>query len=120
MTDWYFGGMFDETFWAVVGKKRFRGRTAAEVLRLLVAQAGEPDLSWMSKVRLLDALCRLELSFAIKRRGEQVQWTLSPFRDPPEASGIGKTTIGAAIDALIRSARIRHGAQWALTGTSLP
>ena len=53
MTDWYFAGMFDETFWAVVRKQTLRGRTAAEVLRLLVVKAGEPDLSWISKLRLL-------------------------------------------------------------------
>src|ERR1700747_1063714 len=101
--------MFDETFWAVVGKQRLKGRTAAEVLRPLVAQAREPDLSWMSKVRLLDALCRLDLSFAIKRRGGRIHWMLSPFRAPPEASGHAKT-IGEAIDALIRSARILDAA----------
>ena len=65
MTDWYFAGMFDETFWAVLGSQKLRSRTAAEVLRPLVAEAREPDLSCISKVRLLDALCRLELTFAI-------------------------------------------------------
>ena len=119
MIDWYFAGMFDETFWAVVGKQKLKGRTAAEVLRPLVAKAGELDLSWMSKVGLLDALCRLELSFAMKRRGKRVEWALTPFRDPPGASGDAET-IGEAIDALIGAARMRYGAQWARTGVSLP
>jgi hypothetical protein len=111
--------MFDETFWALVGKQKPKGRTAAEVLRPLVAEAGEPDLSWMSKARLLDALCRLELSFAMKRRGMRVQWALTPFRDPPGASGDAET-IGDAIDALIRVARTRYGEHWAKTGIGLP
>jgi hypothetical protein len=119
MTDWYFAGMFDEAFWAVVGKQKLKGLTAAEVLRPLVAAAGEQDLSWMWNAHLLDALCRLELSFTIKRRGEQIQWVLGPFRNPTEGNGIA-ATIGEAIDALIKSARIRHGMQWALTGASLP
>lgn len=119
MTDWYFAGMFDETFWAVVGKQKFRGSTAAEVLRPLVAEAGEPDLSWMSKVHLLGALCRLELAFAIKRRDDRVQWILKPFRDPPDASGDAET-IGEAIDALVRAARVRYGEHWSKTGLGLP
>jgi hypothetical protein len=118
MTDWYFVGMFDESFWAVVGKQKIDGRTAAEVLGPLVAEAGESDLSWMSEVRLLDALCRLELAFAIRRKGDRVQWVLSPFRDPPDTSGDAET-IGEAILALIRSARIRYGAIWARIGVSL-
>jgi hypothetical protein len=107
MTDWYFAGMFDEEFWAVVGKQKLSGRTAAEVLRSLVAGAGELDLSWMSKVRSVDTLCRWELAFVIKRRGKQVQWVLNPFRDPPEASGDAET-IGEAIDAFIGAARMRY------------
>ena len=39
MKDWYFAGMFDEAFWAVVGKHKLKGLTAAEVLRPLVAAA---------------------------------------------------------------------------------
>jgi hypothetical protein len=100
--------MFDETFWSVFGKEKITGRTAAEVLRALVAHAGEPDLSWMSKVRLLDALTQLEVSFAIKRRGERIEWILNPFRKPPEGNGQAET-IGDAIDALIRVARPRYG-----------
>jgi hypothetical protein len=57
MIDWYFAGMFDEVFWAMIGNQQIMGRTAAEVLRPLVAEAGELDLSWMTKVWLLDALC---------------------------------------------------------------
>ena len=118
MIDWYFAGMFDESFWAVVGKQKLKGRMAAEVLRPLVAKAGDPDLSWMSKVHLLDALCRLQLSFAMKRSGTRVQWALTPFRDPPGASGDAET-IGEAIDALIGEAQMRYGAQWARRGVSL-
>jgi hypothetical protein len=103
--DWYFAGMFYERFWAVVGKQKLKGRTAADVLRPL-AKAGEPDLSWMSKVQLLDALCRLGLSFAMKRRGMRVQWALTPFRDPPGPSGDAET-IGEAIDALIGATGMR-------------
>jgi hypothetical protein len=118
MTDWYFVGMFDESFWAVVGKQKIDGRTAAEVLGPLVATADESDLSWISEVRLLDALCRLELAFAIRRKGDRVQWVLSPFRDPPDTSGDAET-IGEAISALIQSARIRYGGIWARTGVRL-
>ena len=107
MTDWYIAGICDETFWAVVGKQKLKGRTAGEVLRQLVAEAREPDLSWISKARLLDALCRLELSFGIKRRSEQIQWVLNPFRDPPEASGYA-STIAEAIDALVHAAQLHH------------
>ena len=68
----------------------------------------EPDTSsWISNVRLLDALCRLELAFGIKRRGERILWVLNPFRDPPEASGYA-STIGEAIDALAHAAQVRH------------
>ena len=112
MADWYFAGMFDEAFWALVGKRKISGRTADEVLRQLVAEAGEPDLSWIAKVGLLDAICRFELAFTINRRGEWLEWVLNPFRDPPEASG-NATTLGEAIDALSRAARVRHSAQWA-------
>jgi hypothetical protein len=118
MTDWYFVGMFDQAFWAVVGKRKIDGRTTAEVLEPLLAEAGEPDLSRMSEVRLLDALCRLELAFVIRRKGNRVQWVLNPFRDPPDTSGDAET-IGEAIEALIRSARILYGAIWARTGASL-
>ena len=83
--------------------RKLKGRTAAEVLRPLVVKAGELDLSWILRFVLLDALCHLEFAFAIKRRGERVQWVLNPFRDPPEASGDAET-IGDAIDAL-RAAR---------------
>src|ERR1700739_3863846 len=117
MIDWYFAGMFDEKFWAVVGKQKLKGRMAAEVLRPLVAKAGELDLSWMSKVGLLDALCRLELSFAMKRRGKRVQWALTPFRDPPGASGDAET-IGDAIVARIGAARMRYGEEWARRGVN--
>jgi hypothetical protein len=78
MTDWYFAGMFDETFWAQVGKQRFTGSGAAEVLRQLVAEAGDGDLTWLSTAGLLDALCRTEVAFELKRRGERVQWVLNP------------------------------------------
>jgi hypothetical protein len=84
-----------------------------------VAAAGEQDLSWVRTAPLLDALCRFELSFTIKRRGEQIQWGLNPSRNPTEGNGMA-ATIGDAIDALIRSARIRYGTQWALTGANLP
>jgi hypothetical protein len=107
MIDWYFAGMFDATFWGVVGKQKPKGRTAGDVLRQIVAEAGEPDLSWLSKSRLLDALCRSELSFAMKRRGMRVQWALTPFRDPPGPSG-DADTIGDAIDALIGAAQMRY------------
>ena len=107
VTDWYIAGLCDETFWAMVGKQKLKGRTAGEVLRQLVAEAREPDLSWISKVRLLDALCRLELAFGIKRRGERIQWVLNPFRGPPEASGYA-STIGEAIDALVHAAQVAH------------
>jgi len=82
MTDWYFAGMFDETFWAQVEKQRFTGRGAAEVLRQLIAEAGDGDLTWLSRASMLDALCRA--AFEIKRRSERVQWLLNPFRDRPE------------------------------------
>ena len=107
MTDWYIAGICDEMFWAMVGKQKFQGRRAGEVLRQLVAEAREPDLSWISKVDLLDALCRLELAFGIKRRGERIHWVFNPFRDPPEASGYA-STIGEAIDALAHAAQVRH------------
>ena len=41
MKDWYVAGMFDETFWAQIGKQRFSGKTAAEMLRQIVAEAGK-------------------------------------------------------------------------------
>lgn len=119
MTEWYFVGMFDEAFWAVVGKQKIDGRTAAEVLEPLVAEAGESDISWMSEVRLLDALCRLELAFAIRRKGDRVQWVLNPFRDPPDTAG-DAATIGEAIDALICVARTRYGEHWAKKDIGLP
>jgi len=119
MTDWYFAGMFDATFWGVVGKQKLRGGTAGEVLRQIVAKAREPDLSWIAKAYLLDALCQVELSFAIKRRGEQVEWVLNPFRIPSESNGIAMT-IGEAIAALVRAARVRYGEHWAKTGVGLP
>ena len=106
MTDWYFAGMFDETFWAAVGKQKLMGRTAAVVLRQLIAEAGDGDLTWLSTAGLLDALCRAELAFEIKRRGERVQWVLNPFRDRPDASGYAGT-IGEAVDALVGAARKR-------------
>jgi hypothetical protein len=85
----------------------FVGRTAAEVLRQMVAEASEPDLSWMSKVRLLDALCQCELAFTIKRTGKKIQWVLNPFRDPLDARG-DVETIGEAVDALHSAARERY------------
>ncbi len=118
MIDWYFAGMFEESFWAMVGDNEIKGRTADGVLRPLVAIAVELDFSWISKVRLLDALCRSELAFAIERKGEQIRWVLNPFRDPPEASG-GAEMIGDAIDALLATVRIRYGEQWARRGPSL-
>jgi hypothetical protein len=95
MTDWYFAGMFDEMFWAQVGKQRIIGRGAAEVLRQLIAEAGDGDLTWLLRASMLDALCRAELAFEIKRRDERVQWVLNPFRDRPDASGYADT-IGEA------------------------
>jgi hypothetical protein len=118
MTDWYFAGIGNETFWALVGEREIKGRTAAQVLRPLVTEASEPDISWISKVLLLEALSRFELAFVIERRGEQVQWVLNPFLEPAEASGFAKT-IGEAIDALSRASRIRHHAQWDRIGASL-
>ena len=99
MTDWYFAGMFDETFWGHVGKDRFSAKQADEVLRQLIAEAGESDFTWLPHAKRLDALCRLEVAFEIKRRGERIRWVLNPFREQPEASGFAKT-IGEAIDAL--------------------
>jgi hypothetical protein len=120
MTDWYFAGMFDQTFWAVVGKgKKISGRTAAQVLRPLVAKAREPDLSWMSKVYLLDALCHCELAFTIKRSGEQVQWVLNPFRYPLDARGDAET-ISDAVDALAKAASRRYPAYRAQTKKRVP
>ncbi len=107
MTDWYIAGIRSKTFCALVAKQKLEGRTAGEVLRQLVAEAREPDLSWIAKADLLDALCRLELAFGIKRRGERILWVLNPFRDPPEASGYA-STIGEAIDALVQVAQVRH------------
>ena len=72
MTDWYIAGMGDEMFRAQVGKRKLQGRTAGEVLRQLVTEAREPDLSWIWKADRLDALCRLELAFGIKRRGKRI------------------------------------------------
>ena len=106
MTDWYFAGMFDEAFWAHIGKHRFIGAHAAEVLRPLIAEAGEADLTWLPHAQRLDALCRAEMSFEIKRKGERLQWVFNPFRDQPAASGFADT-IGEAIDALTGATRIR-------------
>jgi hypothetical protein len=117
MTDWYFAGMFDETFWAQVGKQRFSGKESAEVLRQVIAEAGEADLTWLPSAKRLDALCRMETAFEIKRRGVRIEWVLNPFRTPSEERGIAET-IGDAIDALIRAARMRYGSQWARTGPS--
>jgi hypothetical protein len=87
MSDWYFAGMFDETFWAQVEKQRFTGRGAAEVRRQLIAEARDGDLTWLSRASMLDTLCRAEPGFEIKRRGERVQWVLNPFRDRPGRHG---------------------------------
>lgn len=108
MTDWYFAGMFDEAFWAHIGEQRFTGTHAAEVLRQLIAEAGEGDLTWMPRSQQLDALCRAEMSFEIKRKGERLQWVLNPFRVQPGASGY-VDTIGEAIDALTGATQIRLG-----------
>jgi hypothetical protein len=99
-------------------KQRFTGIGAAEVLRQMIAEAGDGDLTWLSSASMLDALCRAEVAFEIKRRGERVQWVLNPFRDRSDASGYAET-IGKAIDTLITTARIRYGEQWARTGVSL-
>jgi hypothetical protein len=104
MTDWYFAGMFDETFCAQVGKQTSSGKTAAEVVRWLVTKAGETDLTWLPDIHNLDSLCRMELGFAIRRKGERVQWVLNPFRNKPAAAGY-VSTIGEAIDALFQAAR---------------
>ena len=106
MTDWYFAGMFDEAFWAHIGKRRIVGTHAAEVLRTLIAEIGEADLTWLPHAQRLDALCRSEMSFEIKRNGERLQWVLNPFRDQPGASGFAET-IGDAIGALAVATRIR-------------
>jgi hypothetical protein len=103
MKDWYIAGMFDETFWAQVGKQRFSGKQAAGALRQLVAEAGEADLTWLPSASALDTLCRVGLAFEIKRKGERVQWVLNPFRDQPKASGYA-VTIREAIDALVGGA----------------
>ena len=99
MTDWYFAGVFDETFWAQTGKQRTVGTHAAEVLRTLIAGAGEADLTWLPHAQRLDALCRSEMSFEIKRNGERLQWVLNTFREQAEATGFAET-MGDAIDAL--------------------
>ena len=88
------------------------------MLRQLIAEAGDGDLTWLSSAGMLDALCRAEVAFEIKRRGERVQWVLNPFRDRPDASGYAET-IDKAIDALVATARIRYGEQWARTGSGL-
>ena len=101
--DWYFAGLFDESFWAQAGKKeRIIGKEAAEVLRQLVAEAGEADLTWLPSVGQLDALCRQGDSFEIKRKGGLLQWALNPFASTPEATGF-VDTIGGAIAALVSS-----------------
>jgi len=56
MKDWYFAGMFDETFWAQIGKQRFSGKTAAEMLRQIVAEAGETTGFATSIGEAVDAL----------------------------------------------------------------
>jgi len=107
MTDWYFAGMFDEMFWGQVGEKRLIiGTGAAEVLRQIVAEAAEADLTWLVNANQLDALCRAELAFDIKRRGEGLRWVLNPFRDQADASGYA-VTIREAIDALVGTANTR-------------
>ena len=58
----------------------------------------------IDEASMLDVLCRAELAFEIKPRGERVQWVLNPFRDRPEASGYAGT-IGEAIDALLEAAQ---------------
>jgi hypothetical protein len=115
MNDWYFAGMFDETFWAEVGEQRITGKGADEVLRQLVAEAGEPDRSWLPHVGRLDALCRSEIAFEIKRRGERIDWVLSPFRDRPDATG-SASSIGNAVGALTAAARQRYPDYRARTG----
>jgi hypothetical protein len=105
MTDWYFAGLFDETFWAQIGKQRIHGRGAAEVLRQVIAEAGEADLTWLSNVGLLDAMCRAGHAFEIRRKGDRLQWVLNPFREQAAARGSAET-IGAAIDELSKAARL--------------
>ena len=100
---WYFAGLFDASFWAQAGKKeRITGKEVAEVLRRLVADAGEADLTWLASANHLDTLCREGASFEIKRRGERIQWALNPFANKPDATGFANS-IGGAIAALISS-----------------
>jgi hypothetical protein len=108
MTDWYFAGMFDETFWTQVGEQRFSGKGATGVLRQLIAEAGDADFTWLPSASALDALCRAEVAFELKRKGERIQWVLNPFRDQPEASGHA-ATIREAIDALVTRLPARPG-----------
>jgi hypothetical protein len=103
MMDWYFADMFDATFWSQVGKLRITGKSAAEVLRQIVAEAGETDLTWLPYVGRLDALCRSEIAFEIRRRGDRIVWVMNPFCDQPEASGT-TNSIGDAVDALTAAA----------------
>ncbi|HWE76615.1 MAG TPA: hypothetical protein VG328_25850 [Stellaceae bacterium] len=105
--DWYFAGLFDESFWAQTGNKPIAGKGAAEVLRQLVAEVGEADLTWVAGAKDLDTLCLCGASFEIKRVGERVQWALSPFSEAPKATGFAHT-IGDAIEALVRSARSNY------------
>jgi hypothetical protein len=52
MTDWYFCGTFDATFWAKVNGKRLSGTRAAVVLRPLLVEACEADIGCLTKARL--------------------------------------------------------------------
>ena len=109
--DWYFAGLFEESFWAQAGKKeRIIGKEATEVLRQLIAEAGEADLTWLPSVEQLDALCRQGDSFEIKRRGDLIHWALNPFAMTPEAIGSAHT-IGGAIAALVSSTHPNYSAK---------
>jgi hypothetical protein len=118
MSDWYFAGLFEETFSATVGNHMIHGRTAAEVLRVLVAEASEPDLTWIGLAQILDMLCVTEIAFELKRNRDKIQWVLNPFRDSPDASG-SAPTIGEAIDALHAAARCRYQTAWPKVGIDL-
>ena len=110
MKDWYFAGMFDQTYWGQVGRRRISGEASADVLRQIMAEAGDTDLTWLATAKQLDALCRFEYSFEIKRKGERIVWVLNPFRDQPQASGFAET-VAEAIDALVHIAQPFYSAR---------
>ncbi len=110
MKDWYFAGMLEQTYWGEVGRQRISGEASADVLRQIMAEAGDTDLTWLATAKQLDALCRLEYSFEIKRKSERIVWVLNPFRDQPQASGFAET-VAEAIGALVRIAQPFYSAR---------